>query len=189
MKTMKTAVENMVFTKPTIGKKKKGTCKPRATFFDPWPSYMAQKDLALQFQSLLLKCTPSAVGLHVMAEPEFEEAVDEVEQQERLEGNEDVSSNAQASQPGLYSIENFSPLPGGSTLPQIKDACEAVKKNARLSKTTWLQSNCADWYRFKRGRISASKCKRVAGLKPSTSPTKTFKEVMGYSETPQTTAK
>lgn len=77
---------------------------------------MAQKDLALQFQSLLLKCTPSAVGLHVMAEPEVEEAVDEVEHQERLEGNEDVSSNAQASPSELYSIENFSPLPGGSTL-------------------------------------------------------------------------
>ena len=48
--------------------------------------------------------------------------------------------------------------------------------------------NCADWYRFKRGRIPASKCKRVASPKPSTSPTKTLKEVMGYSETPQTTA-
>ena len=35
----------------------------------------------------------------------------------------------QASQPELYSIENFSPLPGGSTLPQIKDACVAVKRN------------------------------------------------------------
>ena len=55
-------------------------------------------------------------------------------------------------------------------------------------KKTWLQSNCADWYRFKRGRILASKCKRVASLKPSTYPTKTFKEAMGYSETPQTTA-
>ena len=51
-----------------------------------------------------------------------------------------------------------------------------------------MQSNCADWYRFKRDRISASKCKRVASLKPSTSPTKTLKEVMGYSEIPQTTA-
>lgn len=64
-----------------------------------------------------------------MAEPGVEEAVDEVEHQERLEGNEDVSSNEQASQPELYSIENFSPLPGGSTLPQIKDACVAVKRN------------------------------------------------------------
>jgi len=191
-----TPVENMVFNKPTIGKKKKGTCKPRATIFDPRPSYVAQKDLALQFQSLLLKCTPIAVGLHVMAEPEVEEAVNEVEHQERLEGNEDVSSNAQASQPELYSIENFLPLPGVSTLPQIKDACVAGKRKLSFSdeeigiveKKTRSQSNCADWYRFKRGRISASKCKRVASLKPSISATKTRKEVVGYSETPQTTA-
>ena len=157
---------------------------------------MAQKGLALEFQSLLLKCTPSAVGLHVMAEPELEEAVDEGENHERLEGNEDIASNAQASQPELYSIENFSPLPGGSTLLQIKDACVAVKRKLSFSddeigiveKKTRLQSNCADWYRFKRGRISASKCKRVASLKPSTSPTKALKEVMAYSEIPQTTA-
>ena len=68
-----------------------------------------------------------------MAEPEVEEAVDEVEHQERLKGNEDVSSNAQASQPELYSIENFSPLPGGSALPQIKDACVAVKRKLSFS--------------------------------------------------------
>ena len=96
---------------------------------------MAQKGLALEFQSLLLKCIPSAVGLHViiMAEPELEEAVDKYEHHERLEGNEDVASNAQASQPELYSIENFSPLPGGSTLPQIKDACVAVKRKLSFS--------------------------------------------------------
>ena len=29
-----TPVENMDFTKPTIGRKKKSTCKPRATIFD-----------------------------------------------------------------------------------------------------------------------------------------------------------
>ena len=158
-----TPVENMVFTKPTIGKKKKGTCKPKATIFDPRPSYMPQKGLALEFLSLL-KCTPSAVGLHIMAEPELEEAVDEGEHHERLEGNEDVASNVQASEPELYSIKNFSPLPGGSTLPHIKDACVAVKRKLSFSddeisiveKKTWLQSNCADWYRFKRGRISAS---------------------------------
>ena len=169
--------------------------KRKATIFDPRPSYMAQKGLALQFQSLL-KCAPSALGLHVMTELELEEAEDEGEHHERLEGNEDVASNAQASQPELYSIENFSPLPGGSTLPQIKDACVAVKRKLSFSddeigiveKKTWLQSNCADLYRFKRGQISASKCKRVPSLKPSTSPTKALKEVMGYSEIPQTTA-
>ena len=38
-----TPVENMAFTKPTIWKKTKGTCKPKATIFDPRPSYMVQK--------------------------------------------------------------------------------------------------------------------------------------------------
>lgn len=114
--------------------------------------------------------------------------LDEAEHQERLEGNEDISFNVQASQPELYSIENFSLLPEGSTLPQIKDACVAVKRKLSFSdeeigiveRKTRLQSNCADWYRFTRGRISASKRERVASLKPSTSPTKTLKEVMGY---------
>ena len=45
----------------------------------------------------------------------------------------DVSSDAQASQPELYRIENFSPLPGGSTLPQIKDSCVAVKGKLSFS--------------------------------------------------------
>ena len=35
---------------------------------------------------------------------------------------------------------------------------------------------------------SASKCKRVATLKPTTSPIKALKEVMGYSDIPETTA-
>ena len=35
---------------------------------------------------------------------------------------------------------------------------------------------------------SASKCKRVASLKPTTSPIKALKEVMGYLDIPQTTA-
>ena len=38
------------------------------------------------------------------------------------------------------------------------------------------------------GRISASKCKRVASLKPTTSPTKALKDIMSYSDIPQTTA-
>lgn len=35
---------------------------------------------------------------------------------------------------------------------------------------------------------SASKYKRVASLKPTTSPIKALKEVMGYSDIPETTA-
>ena len=99
-----------------------------ATLFDPRPSYMAQKNLALEFQSLLLKCTPSAVGLHVMAEPDVEEVVGEDKEQEKLEGNKDVGPNGQAHQPEPYSIDNLSPLP-----KEMKDACVAVKRKLSFS--------------------------------------------------------
>ena len=56
-----------------------------------------------------------------------------------------------------------------------------------VEKKNRLQSKCAYWYRFKKGRISASKCKRVASLKPTTSPIKALKELMGHSDIPQTT--
>ena len=81
-------------------------------------------------------------------------------------------------------------------MPQIKDACVAVKRKLSFSddeiviveKQTRLQSKCVDLYRFKKGRISASKCERVASLKPTTSLRKALKEIMGYSDIPQTTA-
>lgn len=50
------------------------TCKPKANIFDPRPSYMARTNPALEFRRLLLKCT-SAVGLHVVAQPQVVEAV------------------------------------------------------------------------------------------------------------------
>ena len=71
-------------------KKKKGTCKPKATIFDPRPSYMAQTNPTLEFRSLiLLKGAGSAVGLHVMAEPQLEEAV---EGQENLDVHSDTQT-------------------------------------------------------------------------------------------------
>lgn len=72
-----TPVEDMDFTRPTIRKKKvKAICTPRATIFDPRPNYMGRTNPALEFRSLLLKCT-SAVGLHVMAQPQVEEAAED----------------------------------------------------------------------------------------------------------------
>ena len=191
-----TPVESMNFTKPTIGKKKKSAWKPKATIFDPRPSYMARKDLATEFKHLLLKCTPSAVGLHVMADVETEVEDDQSGEQESLERNGSALTATQESQPTLFAVENLSPLSEGTAIPQIKEACMAVKRKlcfsdeeiAVVEKKTRLQSNSADWYRFKKGRISASKCKRVASLKPTTSPSKALREVMGYSDIPQTTA-
>lgn len=79
-----------------------------------------------------------------------------------------------------------------ATLPQIKDACVAFKRRLSFSddeiviveKQTRLQSKCADWYHFKKSSISASKCKRVASFKLTTSPTKALKELMGCSDIP-----
>ena len=224
-----THVESMNFTKPTIGKKQKSAWKPKATVFDPRPSYMARKDLATEFKHMLLKCIPSAVGLHVMADLETEEEDDESGEQESLERKRSALTATQESQPTnikrcgkacttptsrlcktrlrslglstnlascIFVVENLSPLSEGTAIPQIKEACMAVKRKlcfwdeeiAVVEKKTRLQSNSADWCRFKKGQISASNCKRVASLKPTTSPSKALREVMGYSDIPQTTA-
>ena len=54
------------------------------------------------------------------------------------------------------------------TLNFNKNEIEIVEKRTRL-----LSKNC-DWL----GRITASKCKRVASLKSSTFPSKTLKELL-----------
>ena len=46
-----------------------------------------------------------------------------------------------------------------------------------IEKKTRLQSQQSDWFLYRKGRITASKCKRVASLKPTTSPSKTIKEL------------
>ena len=191
-----THVESMNFTKPTIGKKKKIAWKPKATIFDPPPSYMARKHLATEFKHMLLKCIPSAVGLHVMADLETQEEDDGSGEQESLERKRSALTATQESQPTLFAVENLPPLSEGTAIPQIKEACMTVKRKlcfsdeetAVVEKKTRLQSNSADWYWFKKGQISASKCKRVASLEPTTSPSKALREVMGYSDIPQTTA-
>ena len=192
-----TTIESMDFTKPALGKNKnKKTVKPKANIFDPRPTYLAQEDIVKQFQQLLLKCQPSAVALHILAEPDMEEAGDPGRDQATFEVNEHAVCVSQESWPEPFSIEIIQPLPEGTTLPEIKNAGAAVKRKLSFSdeeitvveKKTRLQSNCAEWYKFKKGRISASKCKRVASLRNSTSPSKALREVMGYADVPQTTA-
>lgn len=53
---------------------------------------------------------------------------------------------------------------------------------------TRLQSRDSDWLLYRKGRITASKCKRVASLKPTTSPSKTLKELLMINKVPQTSA-
>ena len=77
-------------------KKKKSTCKPKSTIFDPRPSYMGQPNPALEI------CTPI---LHGMAEPQVEEAA---EGQENLVSDH-VYSDTRTPQHEPYSTENLSP--------------------------------------------------------------------------------
>ena len=52
-------------------------------------------------------------------------------------------------------------------------------------KRTRLQSNNCDWFLFRKERITASKCKRVASLKPTISPSKTLKELLMVNKVPR----
>ena len=157
---------------------------------------MAHKDLATEFKRMLLKCTPTAVDLHVLVDLGTEEKDDESGEQESLARKAGALPATQESQCKLFAVENLSSLPEGTAIPQIKKACMDAKRKlcfsdkeiAAVEKKTRLQTNSADWYRFEKGRMSASKCKRVASLKPTTSPSKALREVMGYSDILKTTA-
>ena len=94
---------------------------------------MAQKDLATEFKCMLLKCTSTAIGLHVMADLETEEENDESGEQESLQRTAGSLPATQESQPTLFTVENLSPLPEGTALPQIKKACMAVKRKLCFS--------------------------------------------------------
>ena len=60
-------------------------------------------------------------------------------------------------------------------------------KTKIIEKKTRLQSQESDWFLYRKGRVSASKCKRVASLKPAPSPSKTVKELL-VNNTPLSTA-
>jgi hypothetical protein len=70
----------------------------------------------------------------------------------------------------------------------IKERCERVQNNLKFNedeineveKTTRGQANNSVWYNQRKYRITASKCYRIASVKPDTSPTKAIKEVLQY---------
>ena len=57
-----------------------------------------------------------------------------------------------------------------------------------VEKKTRLQRKDSNWYLCRKGRITTSKCKRVASLKPTTSLSKTLKELLLCDRVPQTSA-
>ena len=122
---------------------------------------MAHKDLATEFKRMLLKCTPTAVDLHVLVDLGTEEKDDESGEQESLARKAGALPATQESQCKLFAVENLSSLPEGTAIPQIKKACMDAKRKlcfsdkeiAAVEKKTRLQSNSADWYRFKKAGV------------------------------------
>ena len=72
------------------------------------------------------------------------------------------------------------------SVDEIKQKAQGIKRKLNftdyekknIEKKTRLHSEESDWFLCRKGRISASKCKRVASLKPATSPSKTLKELL-----------
>ena len=91
-------------------------------------------------------------------------------------------------------ISPFAALP--PSLKNIEEKGRRIKRKLTFTeeeiqlveKKTRLQSRDSDWYLYRKGRITASKCKRVASLKPTTSPSKTLKELLMIDKVPQTSA-
>ena len=83
------------------------------------------------------------------------------------------------------------------SLDQIHDRCSVIKKNLfikdkeikKIEAETRGQSNNQKWFNHTFGRITASKCHRVAcPHKANTSPTKIIKDVLRYTQGVQTKA-
>ena len=74
-------LEDMTFTKPEIGKKKKKAVKPSTRNYDPRPkAAVNNENLVEQFRELLINKVPSAVGLHLLPDPGLNEATEAIEE-------------------------------------------------------------------------------------------------------------
>ena len=79
---------------------------------------------------------------------------------------------------------------------EIFDRCTRIKKKLSLSseeikeveQQTRMQSKSARWEEERRVRITASKCRRIAKMKQTTSPTKAAMEILHFSRNIQTKA-
>ena len=91
-------------------------------------------------------------------------------------------------------ISPYAALPPNAE--DIKEKRKGIKRKLHFNeneievveKRTRLQSKNSDWFLYRKGRITASNCKRVASLKPTTSPSKTLKELLMVNKVPQTYA-
>ena len=187
-----TNLEDMTFTKPEIGKKKKKAVKPSTRNYDPRPQKAVNNEnLVLQFRALLINTVPSAVGLHILPDHgliEATEAIDEITEQTSTNGVPLTSIHGNPfTQEQPFTLDCISPFkthPPG--VDEIMQKGQGIKRKLNfneseidfIEKKTRLQSQQSDWFLYRKGRITASKCKRVASLKPTTSPSKAIKELL-----------
>ena len=76
------------------------------------------------------------------------------------------------------------------SLAEIKERVDKIKRRlfvtpeqkSHIEEQTRDQADCKAWYRHRKPRVTALKCKR-AFIKPTTSPTKAMKEIMGMNST------
>ena len=159
-----TPVENMDFARATIGKKKKGTYKPKVTDLnDPPPSYMRKQIQLLSFKAFFQNVQQVQwVCMLRLIEPQLEEAVEDQE-------NLNVHYDTETPQHDPYTIENLSPSPERATLQQIKDARVALKRKASFSDDEIVNVEKKNRFRSKCAFLSQN-AKELHSLKPTTSP-------------------
>ena len=136
---------------------------------------------------MLISTVPSAVGLHLLPDTGLNKATGATEEL-RTQNNEsdpplssdNVSLSRQEQPFHLGYISPFKNHP--PSVDEIKQKAQGIKKNSTslkmkkkiTEKKTRLQSQESDWFLYRKGRA----CKRVASLKPATSPSKTVRELL-----------
>lgn len=136
---------------------------------------------------MLISTVPSAVGLHLLPTTGLNKATGAAEEI-RTQNNESdpplssdhVSLSRQEQPFHLGYISPFKNHP--PSVDEIKQKAQGIKKNSTslkmkkkiIEKKTRLQSQESDWFLYRKGRA----CKRVASVKPATSPSKTVRELL-----------
>ena len=183
-------LEDMTFTKPEIGKKKKKAVKPSTRNYDPRPkAAVNNENLVEQFRELLINKVPSVVGLHLLPDPGLNEATEAIEEitEQNIATDPPLPSDNPSIKEQPFHLGCISPFRNHPpSVDEIKQKAQGIKRKLNftedeinfIEKKTKLQSQESDWFLYRKGRVTASKCKRVASLKPTTSPSKTMKELL-----------
>ena len=141
---------------------------------------------------------PPPGGLHLLPDPGLNEATEATEEitQQTIATDPPLPSDNPSIKEQPFHLGCISPFRNHPpSVDEIKRKAKGIKRKLNLTedeinfieKKTKLQSQEFDWFLYRKGRVTASKCKRVASLKPTTSPSKTMKELL-VNNTPQSTA-